>query len=58
LYAKEDGYLHRIWAVLIATDYLQKVARLEKNAELVEFYEAKKQQFNAEQAPLRRTKRW
>ncbi len=58
LYAKQDGYLHRIWAVLIATDYLQKVARMEKNAELVQFYEAKKQQFNEEQKPLRRTKRW
>jgi hypothetical protein len=58
LYAKQDGYLHRIWAVLIATDYLQKVARMEKNAELVQLYEAKKQQFNKEQAPLRRMKRW
>lgn len=58
LYSKEDGYLHRIWAVLLATDYLKKVAKMEKNTELVGFYEAKKQQFNAEQAPLRRTKRW
>ncbi|UCC22954.1 MAG: hypothetical protein JSW23_02480 [Planctomycetota bacterium] len=58
LYAKQDGYLHRIWAVLIATDYLQKVARVEKNTELVQFYETRKQQYNKEQEPLRRAKRW
>jgi hypothetical protein len=58
LYAKQDGYLHRIWAVLIATDYLQKVATVEKNTQLVQFYEVRKRQYNAEQAPLRRAKRW
>jgi len=58
LYAKQDGYLHRIWAVLIAADYLQKVAKMEKNTELVQFYEVRKRQYNEEQEPLRRAKRW
>ena len=58
LYAKQDGYLNRIWAALIAVDYLQRVAKMEKNAELMKFYDAERKELRNEERPLKKTKRW
>jgi hypothetical protein len=58
LYAKQDGYLHRIWAALIAGRYLRQIAEKQENTELVQFYDAKMKEYQSEQEPLQRAKRW
>jgi hypothetical protein len=58
LYAKQDGYLQRIWAALLTGKYLQKSAADEGNTELVQFYDAKTKEYNNEQEPLLKKKRW
>jgi hypothetical protein len=58
LYAKQDGYLYRIWAALLAGKYLQKGAEKQGNTELVQFYDAKTKEYHSEQEPLQRRKRW
>jgi len=58
LYAKQDGYLHRIWVALLTTDYLQRIAKSQKNTKLAQFYGAKRREYNNEQKPLHKRKRW
>ncbi len=58
LYAKQDGYLHRVWAALIAGKYLQESAAKQENTELAQFYNAKIKEYNNEQEPLYKKKRW
>jgi hypothetical protein len=58
LYAKQDGYINRIWAALLTGKYLQKGAAEQGNTELVQFYEAKIKEYNDEQEPLLKNKRW
>ena len=49
---------NRIWAALLAGKYLQKSAADEGNTELVQFYDAKTKEYNDEQEPLLKKKRW
>jgi len=58
VYSKGDGYLYRIWAGSMAAGYLQRVAEVQKNTELVNFYAGKRRQFSREQKPLMNGKRW
>ncbi|GAG55294.1 unnamed protein product, partial [marine sediment metagenome] len=58
LYAKQDGYLHRIWAALMAGKYLRESAKKQKNTELVQFYDDKMKEYHSEQQPLHKKKRW
>jgi hypothetical protein len=58
LYAKQDGYLNRIWAALLAGRYLRAVAVKQGNIELAKFYDAKLKEYNDEQEPLVKGKRW
>ncbi|MFZ0034312.1 MAG: hypothetical protein WAK60_04920, partial [Sedimentisphaerales bacterium] len=58
LYAKQNGYLDRIWAALLACKYLQEDARIKENARLAQFYDAKRKEYNDEQQPLLENKRW
>jgi hypothetical protein len=58
LYAKQDGYINRIWVALLTGKYLQKCAAEQGNTELVQFYEAKIKEYNDEQEPLLKNKRW
>ena len=58
LYAKQDGYLHRIWAVLMAGNYLRESATKQGNTELVQFYDDKMKEYHNEQKPLHKKKRW
>ena len=58
LYIKQDGYLQRIWAALITAGHLQQVAKMQKNTELVQFYEAERKKYNNEQQLFNKTKRW
>ena len=57
-YIKKHGYHNRITAVLIACNYLQKIAGKKENADGTKFYAAKKQQYNNEAKKLREGKRW
>lgn len=58
LYAKQDGYLHRIWVALLTTDYLRRIAKMQKNTKLAQFYGAKRREYKSEQEPLHKRKRW
>jgi len=58
LYAKQDGYLHRIWAALVAGKYLQANAIKQGNTKLAQFYGAKMKEYHNEQEPLHKKKRW
>jgi hypothetical protein len=58
LYAKQDGYLHKIWAALVTGRYLRDSAKKQGNTELAQFYSAKIKEYNSEQEPLHKKKRW
>jgi hypothetical protein len=58
LYAKQDGYFNRIWAALLAGRYLRESAAKQGNTELVQFYDAKTKEYQSEQEPLQKKKRW
>jgi hypothetical protein len=58
LYAKQDGYFHRIWAALLAGRYLRESAAKQGNTELVQFYDAKVKEYQNEQEPLQKKRRW
>jgi hypothetical protein len=58
LYAKQDSYLHRIWAALVAGRYLRESAAKQGNTELVQFYDAKMKEYQSEQEPLQKKARW
>jgi hypothetical protein len=57
-YAKRDGYIHKVWAALLTGRYLREVAAKQGNAELVQFYDAKLQEYQDEQEPLQKNMRW
>ncbi|MFA5238606.1 MAG: hypothetical protein WC476_02705 [Phycisphaerae bacterium] len=58
LYAERNGYLYRIWAALLSGKYLRGEAIKQGNNELVKFYSDKTQEYEQEQEPLQRKKRW
>lgn len=58
LYMKQDGYLNRVWAVWIVCRYLRENAARQGNADLVQYYDAKLQEYQSEQDPLQKGKRW
>ena len=58
VWAKEDGYHHRIAAVLNVCSYFRELARRQNNTKLMQFYEDKMQEFNDERRKLLETKRW
>jgi hypothetical protein len=58
LYAKQDGYLYRIWAALLAGGYLREIAARQGNTELVQFYDAKLKEYQSKQEPLQKRSRW
>ena len=57
-YTEQDGYRHRLVAALVTSSYLQNIARMQKDTKLVEFYAARKRQYNKELEQLGKTKRW
>jgi len=58
LYAKQNSYSHRIVAALVVSDYLQRVAKKQKNAKLVEYYATEKQEYENERKRVLKRKRW
>ncbi len=57
-YAKQHGYLHRIIAARIASNYLQKVAETQKDTELAQSYSARIREYDNEIKQLAKAKRW
>ena len=57
-YAKEDGYHRKMVVALFASDYLQSIANRKKDAKLVIFYTAKKQEYGCEQRRILKGKSW
>ena len=57
-YAKQDGYHNRITAALLASDYLQKVAKSRKHQEKTKFYAANINNLNSERKEILKDKRW
>jgi hypothetical protein len=58
LYAKQDGYVNRIWAALLTGKYLRAIAAKQGNIELARFYDDKLNEYNDEQEQLIKGKRW
>lgn len=58
LYAKQNGYLNRLWAALLTGRYLRVNAAKQGNIELAQFYDVKMKEYNDEQEPLVKGKRW
>jgi len=57
-YARQDGYHHRVVAGLIASSYLQKVAKKQQDTESLKFYAARERQYNRLRNQMLGTKRW
>ncbi len=57
-WSHQDGYHHRIAAVLNVGSYFREVARRENNTELMQSYDTKMSQYHAERQELLRRKRW
>jgi len=58
LWAKQDGYRHRVFAVLRIADFLRGVAKMQGDAKLAQFYGAKMKEYGNEQRRLRERKSW
>ena len=58
LWAKQDGYHHRIAAVLNVCSYFRELARRRKDTKLVQSYDAKMKEYHSERRQLLKTKRW
>jgi hypothetical protein len=57
-YAKQDGYHHRTLAALRAVEHLQRIAEIQGNTKLAEFYAVKKREYDDELKRLIELKRW
>ena len=57
-WAKQDGQHQRIKAARLAAIHLRKIARSQKNTELVQFYNARIKEYRNEQRQLIKAKRW
>jgi hypothetical protein len=58
LWVDQDGYHHRSAAATYAASYLRGIAKVQGNTELVQFYDAKIQEFNSGISRLGAKKRW
>jgi len=57
-WSHQDGYHHRIAAVLNVGSYFREVAKRAKNTELMQSYDTKMSQYHAERQELLSRKRW
>ena len=57
-WAEEDGYRNRVEAGRLASYYLESVARLQKNTELVDFYVTQQNRYVGELIRIAQIKRW
>ncbi|MHC4642139.1 MAG: hypothetical protein ACYS32_10880 [Planctomycetota bacterium] len=57
-WSHQDGYHHRIAAVLNVGSYFREVAKRAKNTELMQSYDTKMSQYHGERQALLRRKRW
>ncbi len=58
VYAKRDGYYHTIWTARVAGEHLRKIAKMRKDTELVQFYDAKIKEYRNEENQLNEGKWW
>ena len=57
-WAEQDGYFHKIASASIAAGYLRQLAKIQRNAELVRYYDVKIKEYNDERKQLLNGKRW
>jgi hypothetical protein len=57
-YAKQHGYLHRVAAASIASEYLQQVAKQRKDTKLEQSYGTRIREYNDEMRRLRKAQMW
>ncbi len=58
LYAKKDGYFHRIASAYSISLYLQKIAERQKDVKLVEYYDAQMKQYDDERIKMFKNSNW
>ncbi len=58
LYAKQDGYFHRIASAFTICRYLQKIAEKQKDVKLVKYYDAEMKQYNYERKKMFKNSNW
>jgi len=58
LWARQDGYYHRVLAASIAASHLQQVAKMQRDTKLAKVYADERKQCNNVIIQLNRTKRW
>ena len=58
IWAKQDGYRHKLEAVRIVCYHLSKLAQTQRNTELVNFYAGKENEYLVEMARIHQSKRW
>ncbi len=57
-WAEQDGYFHKIASASVAAGYLRQIAKIQRNAELVRYYDVKIKEYNDERKQLLSRKRW
>jgi len=57
-WAQKDAYHHRIVAALIASEYLQRISKQQKNTEQAKSYAARCKEYESRRRKLLRSKRW
>ena len=57
-FAKKDGYGNQLSAVILAGNYLEKIAKNQEQTEAAVLYAAKNQEYTKEQQVIIRSKRW
>jgi len=58
VWAKQDGYRHKVEAVRLVCYHLRKLAQTQRNTKLMKFYAAKENEYLSELGRIHRSKRW
>ena len=58
IWAKQDGYRHKVEAVRLACYHLKKLAQSRRDTTLVNFYASKENEYLLELASIHQSKRW
>jgi hypothetical protein len=58
IWAKQDGYRHKVEAVQLACYHLRKLAQARRDTKLVNFYAGKEHEYLLELASIHQSKRW
>lgn len=58
IWAKQDGYRHKVEAVRLVCFHLKKLAQSRRNTKLVNFYAGKENEYLLEMSRIHQSKRW